>query len=440
MTYRHMQQQKAQLRMALTPKMRHSLKLLGMSTKDIHEHIVSALEENPFLKKAVDKNEVERSRNRMPSLGYNSTAHEYNEGMDKEDEDQRSSLLSQLRMLDLSKKDLEIAEYLISEMDDNGYIAASLEDAAEELFVTADEVGACLKDIQGLEPPGIGARDVCECLQLQLRRMNKGESLEYTIVGGFLSDLARNDVAGISKALDVTEDEVRAAISNIKKLNPKPASTMLSKEPKWVTPDLLAEIMDEKIRLDLNREWMPCLNLYNPYENESDVMDDLETQKFIKENMESAKHLIDNLKRREETMCRVADYIMKFHQDELKSGTDEIKSLTIRDISGALGFHPSTISRTVSNKYVQINNKVVLLKSFLSDSIKKENGEAISKTTVKKKIEALIKNEKKNRPLTDRAIEEKLAEQGIIINRRTIAKYRKSLRVLPTHLRRKIET
>ena len=430
-------QQKLSQKMALTPQMRHSIQLLGMSTKDLNEYINSAVEVNPFLKKALDGNR-DRYKSSLSQANNSNNYYEHNGDTNQQDEDARLSLLSQLRILDLSSKELEIAESLIYEMDDNGYVAVALEEVAQDLSVSIDEAENVLEIIQGLEPPGIGARDVRECLQLQLERANKKDSLEYTIVSEFINELAKEDIAKLSKALKVDKEKIKTAINNIKKLNPRPASTMFSKKPEHVIPDLVAIVKDNKMRLEINREWLPNLRLYNPYENKLDIIKDAEARKFMKENMDSARHLIDGLKRREETMCKVADFILNFHGNESINGKSEMKSLTIKEISASLNLHPSTINRTVANKYIQIDSNVVPLKSLLSHGIKKENGEVMSKTSVKKRIEELIRNEDKSRPLTDKVIHEKLAQDGIVIKRRTIAKYRNSLRILPSYLRKKI--
>jgi len=418
--------------------MRYSIQLLGMSTKDLDEYIESAVERNPFLKKVYDEKGSEKYEGVLPSWGDGNAYYERADSSNRQEEDPRGSLLSQLRILNLADNSLEIAEYLISEMDDNGYVKVELEEVAHELGVSIEEVENCLTAIQSLDPPGIGARDVRECLQLQLKRMNKENSLEYVIVSEFINELARADIAKISKALNVDNEKVKAAIDNIKKLNPRPASTMLSKNSEYVIPDLIAKIANEKIHLKLNKEYLPSLSFYNPYENNRDITNDPEANKFMKENMDSAKNLIDGLRRREETISKVACYIVNFHENELINGVDEIKSLTIKDISLALNLHPSTITRTVANKYIQIENKVMPLKNLLSHGIKKENGETISKIAVKKRIEELVKNEDKSRPLSDKAIQEKLAKEGIVLQRRTIAKYRAQLRILPTYLRKKM--
>ena len=437
MAYKLSQQQRIFQKMVLTPQMRHSIKLLSMATKDLNEYVDSAVEANPFLKKAFDEHKAEKYKSGVSPSAVSNISSEYSDEVTTQDENPRSSLLSQLRMLNIKDKALEIAEHLIYEMDNNGYITVMLEEVAKELSASIEEVEHCLAAIQSLDPPGIGARDVRECLQLQLKRAHKEDTLEYAIVSEFINELAREDIAGISKALNTDKEKIRAAIANIKKLNPRPASTMLSKSPERVVPDLIATIKDKKIYLELNKEWLPRLRLYNPYEDKLNIIKDPDARKFMKENMDSARGLIDNLKRREETMCKVADYILNFHKDEVINGVDKIKSLTPKDISLALNLHTSTINRTVTNKYIEINDKVAPLKSFLSSGVKKENGEITSKAAVKKRIEELIREEDRTHPLSDKIIQEKLKQEGIVIKRRTIAKYRNALRILPTYLRKK---
>lgn len=436
-SYKFSNQQKFSQRMALTPQMRHSIMLLGLSTKDLNEYIDSALEANPFLKKVYDEEKAAKYSGNLASWN-NDDSYEPADGKNGWAADPRAALLSQLRMSDINSDSLEIAEYLISEIDDSGYIKVEPEEIALELSAPLEDVEDCIKAIQNLDPPGIGARDVRECLQLQLRRMNKEDSLEYTIVSDFINELASEDGAKISKALGMDKEKIKTAINNIKRLNPRPASTLLSKGSEPVIPDLIAKVKNKTIQLDLNKKWLPRLSFYNPYEHEASYAKDPEVKKFTKDNIDSAKHLIDGLKRREDTICKVASYILNFHKDQIVADTDKIKSLTIRDISTALNLHSSTINRTVANKFIQIENKVMPLRNFLSHGMKKENGEITSKIAIKKRIEELVRSEDKSRPLSDKAIHEKLAEEGVIIQRRTVAKYRNSLRILPTYLRKKI--
>ena len=416
--------QKLLQRMALTPKMKHSIQMLGMSVTDLNDYIDSVLASNPFLERKVPKNRT--------------SSYEYNDAIKGEDKtDPREMLLSHINTLHLDKSQLEIAEYLIREMDDNGYIKVDSEEVARELFTDAETVESIFDVIQCMDPPGIGARDIRECLQLQLKRSGKENSLEYTIVTDFLSDVAVNDIPRIATLLNIDKERVREAFDVIKKLNPRPGSTLLSKGADPVIPDLVANVKDEKVRIELNRESIPHLRLFNPYADKLDVIKDPNARKFLKANMEAARNLIDNIKRREETMCKVADFILKKQKENIASGNDDLKTLTLLEIAEALEMHPSTISRTVSNKYVHLNDRVIQLKELLSQGHVKENGDVTSKVNIKNTIKRLIDTEDKTRPTSDSEIQQELEKEGIKIKRRTVAKYRNSQKILPVHLRRK---
>lgn len=420
--------------MALTPQMRQSINLLGMSSKDLSEYIDSILTKNPFLQKLIDEKKSEKYR-KSSGLRADGDAYDHVAGT-AQPENPRFTLISQMKITGLDKETLKIAEYLIFEMDENGYITVDPEAAAADLSVEMEEVERCISLIQHMEPAGIGARDVRECLLLQLERSGKKDSLEHNIVSGFLADLARNDIEKIAASLSAEKDKVKDAISHIKRLNPRPASTILSTKTTAVTPELVAKV-GAKVLLELNRACTPRLKIYNPYENEMNIVKDDETRKFLKENIDLAKGLLDNLKRREDTICKVAKYILDF-QKEAISKDKPLKTLTLKDVATALSFHPSTVSRAMSNKYIQVNNKVLAINSLLSHGIKKENGELTSKALIKNRIAELVKSENRSSPLNDSDIETALKQEGIIIKRRTVAKYRQALKILPTSLRKKL--
>jgi len=426
-------QQRLAQRMALTPQMRQSIKLLSMSIKDLNEHIESVLTANPFLKKLVETTNREqysrssRETSFRPELQVSSDRNE----------NPRQGILSQLTMLGLDKKAFEIAEYLIYELDDNGYLSAELEAGAGDLGVSIEDAEKGLETVQGLEPAGIGARDVGECLELQLKRAGKEDSLEHRIVTEALNELVKNDADTIARSLGTDKDKVLDALRNIKKLNPRPASAVLGEDAQAVIPELIAKVKRNKVQIAINRERLPQLKLYNPYEHELDIIKDPEARKFLKDNMDSAKTLMDGLKRREETISDVATYILGFQQEALAVDSRDIKCLTIKDVARALGFHPSTISRAVSNKYIQVNDKVMALKDLLSQGLKKGNGETTSKAQVLNRISEIVSKEDRSAPLSDEKICGRLESEGIMIKRRTVAKYREALRILPTYLRRK---
>src|SRR4030043_1884982 len=222
MNHRLSQNYRYQQKMALTPKMKHSIQMLGMSVQELNDYIDGILASNPFLQKQIDEciNGYERDRSIKPAITISS---EDNQEIDrKQDVDPREFFLSQLRILNLSAKVLEIAEYLIYEMDEGGYIKSDPEDVARDTFSDAENVDSVLDIIQSMDPPGIGARNIRECLQLQLKRMRKEDSLEYRIVADFITDLAVNDIQKITKSLGVSREDVQRAVDNIKSLNPRP--------------------------------------------------------------------------------------------------------------------------------------------------------------------------------------------------------------------------
>jgi len=423
--------------MSLTPQMRQSINMLGMSVTDLAEYIEFAATQNPFLKKILENNDTYRHRDKAV-LHANESPYEHENKL-KDEENPRFSILSQIKMTDISDELLETAEYLIFEMDDNGYISVEPEEAARDLGVGVEDVEECLEAIQGMEPAGIGAADITECLQLQLKRKGMESSLEYKIVSSYLAEVAREDIEKIVKALKTDKEAVKRAIATIKKLNPHPASTILSKQSDKVIPELIAKFEKNKVRLELNRGSVPGLKLYNPYENDFNIIKDPQARQFMKENINAAKTLIDNLKRREDTVCKVASYILSFQRDNLTKDKHDIKTLTIKDVAKAVKFHPSTISRAISHKYIKVNDKVISLNSLMSHGMKNENGEIQSKTAVKTRIEALVKSEDSSSPLTDDAIVDRLKAEGIVLSRRTVAKYRQALRILPAYLRKKIK-
>ena len=437
MEHKFAHQQKFLQKMSLTPQMRQSINMLGMSVTDLAEYIEFAAAQNPFLKKILENKDAYRHKNKAASPA-NESPYEHENKL-KDEKNPRLELLSQIKMTNISDELLEIAEYLIFEMDDNGYISLEPEEAARDLGVNIENVRESTEAIQGLEPAGIGARDITECLQLQLKRKGMEKSLEYKIVSSYLAEVAKEDIERIMKALKADKEAVKRAIAAIKKLNPRPAGTILSKSSERVIPELMARFEKNKVRLELNRGIIPGLKLYNPYENDFNIIKDPEARKFMKENINAAKSLIDNLKRREDTVCKVANYILSFQRDNLTKDKRDIKTLTIKDIARAIKFHPSTISRAVSHKYIKINDKVIPLKSLLSHGMKKENGETQSKTAVKMRIEALVNSEDNSCPLTDNAMVDRLRAEGIILSRRTVAKYRLALRILPAYLRKKIK-
>lgn len=435
MRHKFSQNQKQQQKMALTPQMRQSIALLAMPVKELSEYVDTVLEKNPFLKKEIDKRKLAGENYHTSSSAAFTEPRKENQLA--AGNDPRRSLLSQLAMRGLNDRQNRIAEYLVYEMDDNGYISVDLDEAARDMGEDAEAVDGVLDKIQEMDPPGIGARGAQECLELQLKRSGKEGTLEYRIVKDHLTDLAAGNIKKIASVLNASEDDMLKALQSIKKLNPRPASTLLSKIADPVIPDLVAHIKKGRVSIGLNRDWFPKLKFYNPYENKPDIIKDEEAREFVKTNERGARNLIDSLKRREDTMCKVANHILSWQISGISKGRGSIKSLTIRDVAYALKLHPSTISRTVSNKHVQLENRVFPLKTLLCNGMKKVDGRMISRQAVMDRLAAIIKSEDNLKPLSDDKIKLALRKEGIVIERRTVAKYRACLRILPGRMRKK---
>ncbi len=438
MNYSQRQDIRISQQFALTTQMRHSIQILGMSLSDLNEYIDTVLSTNPLLEK--DKPEDSPFKTKLDTPNRrNLSSYELPEDTDIEQQvTPQQDLLAQIRTLDLDEKELEVAEYLIYEIDGNGYLKVDSEEAASDLMCDPADVEEMVGVIQSLDPPGIGARDIRECLQIQLQRKGKKGTLEYEIVSEHLSLLAVNDTISISRALHVDKKEILEAIQNIKTLNPHPASSSMARSAQPVVPDLIATLKNKKIRLEINRGSIPKLKIYNPYSNEMDIVKDPEAKDFLQKNTRAANQLLDNLKRREETLCRVAYHILQVQQRHIEEEKPYIEVLTMQDLSKALNLNVSTISRAISNKHIQINNKVVPLKSLISNGFNSTNGDQTSKTYVKALLRKIVESEDKSSPLGDAEIEKELSQQGINIKRRTIAKYRESMKILPTYLRKKV--
>ncbi|MBF0217252.1 MAG: RNA polymerase factor sigma-54 [Candidatus Omnitrophica bacterium] len=437
MEYRQRQTIGLTQKLALTTQMRHSVKMLGMSLADLNDYIDTVVSTNPLLETSAPAEDF-RFKHGLTMSKRNTALYEAPDDADIAQEiTPQESLLSQVRLLSLSEKDIKIAEYLIFEMNGDGYIKVTADEAARDLFCQAEDVERALGAIQSLDPPGIGARDVRECLQLQLERQGKKDSLEYILVTEFLSLVAIQDTLAISRALGADKKEVIKAAERIRALNPRPASTLMAKADIPVVPDLVATVKNDKITLEVNRGAVRKLTLYNPYEDKLGVIKDPKAREFLETHTKEARQLMDNLKRREETLCRVAYHMLKVQAYHIEHEKKYLKALSMADIAKALGLNTSTISRALSNKYIQINGKVSPLKSLTSASFNNSDGKRTSKTYITALIRDLLRDENKTSPMSDIDTMRELEQHGITIKRRTVAKYRESIRILASHLRKR---
>ena len=362
--------------------------------------------------------------------------HNYQETLITKSGTLREELLQQMRMLCSGEKLMKIAEQIIGNLDENGYLAAPLEEIARDSGVSPEEVIQVLEIVQSLEPAGIAARDLKECLLLQLDRRGCADGPEALIIKDFLPQLAAKKYADIAKALKISPEQVKKYAKRIAQLDPKPCRGF-SEAAIRIIPDVILEKNPEGYEVIINTKNLPRLSiskLYKKLIKEKNCSK--ETLAYLKEKLKNAENLINGLTQREETLRQVALSIIDRQQPFLEKGLSSLSPLTLRQIAEVLKLHPSTISRTVANKYIQTPFGTFPLKRFFTQAVVTERG-TLSNQKIKSTLEFLIKTEPADKPLSDQELVGKLTEKGMKVSRRTVTKYRNELKLPAAHLRKR---
>jgi RNA polymerase sigma-54 factor len=292
--------------------------------------------------------------------------------------------------------------------------------------------------IQGFYPPGVGARDLRECLLIQLQREGRERGIEYKIVSEHMEDLGKRRFPEIARRMGISVEEVQEAANNIARLNPRPGQVFAAAPQNYVLPDVTVEKVDGDYQIILNNEQIPHLRISNTYKdiiaqdtNGSEVKD------YIRDKIRSGKFLIRSIHQRQQTISNIAHQIVSRQRDFFEHGPSHLKPMTMGEIADAVGVHETTVSRAVSGKYMATPQGIFEMKYFFTPGYQTSTGESMSNTSVKEAILDLVKHEDGNAPLSDQEIVEILSQRGIPIARRTVAKYRTELNILPSHMRRK---
>ena len=331
----------------------------------------------------------------------------------------------------------EIAESIIGNLDENGYLTATLEEIAQSGTYAMEDVEEALAMVQEFDPPGVAARDLAECLVLQLKIMDPQNTLAQQIVGEHLKLLQNNQLKEIARALNRPVELVKRAVDMIKRLDPKPGLRYNKTEPRLVEPDIQFRKVDGEWQVFMNDDDLPQLRL-NPMYRRLLARDaaDRDVRNYVKERFTAAIQLMKNIEQRKHTIVRVCQSILRRQQDFLDYGVDHLKPMMIKEVAEEVGVHPSTVSRAVANKYCHTQQGVFELRYFFSESVNGPQGGEMSLLSLKRRVKKMIEEEDAAHPLTDEQITKKLADEGINVTRRTVAKYREDLRIPSTHRRR----
>ncbi|HEX6087720.1 MAG TPA: RNA polymerase factor sigma-54 [Thermoanaerobaculia bacterium] len=461
-------------KLIMTPSLQQAIKLLQLSKLELQEVLNQELLENPLLEESAEevkseevqaeetKSENEQAaeppaveakkeeKDSFDEIDYDAYFQDYIEygynprGMGEEHEEfpientlTRPPNLSdhltwQLSMSDASPKTKEIASFIIGNIDEDGYLRASNDEIAAAGGHTVEEVEAAVSAVQSLDPIGVGARDLRECLLLQLRFLEIDAPLVEVIIRDHWEEFMQRKFVALAKSLGIDMKTLEGIVELIKHLDPKPGRKYSNERAIYVEPDVYVHKVGDEYVIVLNEDGMPKLRINSGYRsmlNSMDSKSDGETVNYIKDKIRSAVWLIKSLDQRQRTIYKVAESIVKHQREFLERGIDFLRPLVLRDVADDIQMHESTVSRVVSNKYMHTPRGLFLMKYFFHSGIDSDTGEDISSLTVKKKIQSYIENEDPRKPLSDSKIMKILNDEGINIARRTVAKYRDELNI-----------
>src|SRR5579871_354080 len=331
----------------------------------------------------------------------------------------------------------KIAESIIGNLDENGYLTATLDEIAQSGNYSAEDIEEALTMVQEFDPPGVAARDLQECLLLQLKIVDPDNALAKQIVAEHLKLLQNNQLKEVARLVNRPVEMVKRAVDTIKRLDPKPGLRYNKTEPRLVEPDVQFRKVDGEWAVFMNDDDLPQLRL-NPTYRRLLARDaaDRDVRNYVKERFTAALQLMKNIEQRKHTILRVCHSILRRQGDFLDYGPDHLRPMMIKEVAEEVGVHPSTVSRAVANKYVHTPQGVLELRSFFSESVNGPQGSEMSLLSLKRRVKQMIDEEDTKHPLTDDQITKRLNDEGIHVTRRTVAKYREDLRIPSTHRRR----
>lgn len=347
----------------------------------------------------------------------------------------------QIGLLQMVDDDREIALELIGALDERGYLVGErpTEVVAIKLDVRVDHVERVLSTLQRLDPVGVGARDLTECLLVQMEVNEIECPLAETLIKNYLTELEKRNYAAIAKAEEVEITDIVAALEVVRTLDPRPARNFGGEESVYITPDIYVYKVGDDYQIVLNEDGLPKLRIAGYYRKALQNGIDKNARRYVKEKLDSAKWLISSIHRRQQTIYKVVESILKFQRDFFDKGIDHLKPLILRDVAQDISMHESTVSRVTSNKYVHTPRGIFELKYFFSSSVgSASGGDDVASASVKHRIKQIIEAENPKRPLSDQAIVKALAKEDIKIARRTVAKYREAMGILSSAKRRQI--
>jgi len=469
--------------LTMTPQLQQAIRLLQLSSLELQTEIQQALENNMMLEldenddteqdEPIRQNEVDTnideshygSNDDIPEdlpvdsrwddiydtgTSYTSSVSadadsSFYENQDIEEKSLHNHLLWQLNLTQINERDKAIAIAIIDALDDDGYLTCHLDEIAEsvgeELEIESDEVEAVLHLIQYMDPAGVGARDLRECLLLQLKQLPSDEPWReeaIELVENHLQLMAARDFNQLMRRLKLNQEELQKVIALIQRMSPRPGSRVQNAKTEYIVPDVYVRKEKGAWRVELNTEAIPQLRINTQYANMIRRADNSADNTSLKSHLQEARWFIKSLQSRSETLLRVASTIVEKQQAFLEHGEEAMKPMVLHDIAEELGLHESTISRVTTRKYMHTPRGIYELKYFFSSQVGTEEGGTASSTAIRALIKKLINDEPHKKPLSDSKIAQILSSQGIRVARRTVAKYREAMSIPPSNERKRL--
>ena len=460
-------------KLILTPSLQQAIKLLPMSTLELRDLLTQEMVENPMLEEvpvedtqAAEQQTTEEKPEAKPEAqktdSWDDADYQYffGEYLDdgyrpKAPQEVRelppientlstgSSLADHLLwQLSLQSDDAtlrEIGEAIIGNLNDDGYLVASLDELAAMGPWPLDQVEHALRLMQGFDPVGVAARDLQECMMLQLRHLGLEGTPSERIVTEHLRALQNHQIPEISRKLGMSIEDLKEHVEVIRHLDPKPGLRFNPTPSQYVTPDVYVEKIDDEYIVFLNEDGLPQMRISPTYRRllDKDGNHGEETRAYVRDKFNAARWLIKSVQQRQNTIYKVARSIVNFQREFLDQGIEHLRPLVLRDVANDIGMHESTVSRVVTNKYMHTPQGVFEMKYFFHSGISSSYGESVSSVTIKQRIKKIIESEDAKKPLSDSKIVSILQREGLVLARRTIAKYREELKI-PTSNQRKV--
>lgn len=481
MAHQGLQQvQKQAQTLVLAPQLRQSLKILQAPTLELRNSILEELQQNPTLEELpiegisieqqtdepkesesdTDKNDElqlsEEDYSKLSQLDEDYREYYSNEASNSqftsEDAQRRQHffdslvsetslqehLLRQADLCDLNSTQKEALNYLIGSLDDRGFLTISLSDASLMTNLPLQDVQEAAELLKSLDPPGIGAKDIQDCLLTQLKLMERDDTLAAEIIRDYYELLLRHRIPDIARKTSSSIEEVQFAIEEIASLDPAPGSKFSDDNNRVVVPDVTVEKQDERWTIILNNDYIPRLRISPAYKEMIATGKIIGKDKeYIREKIRAGRFLMNSIEQRQQTIERITEEILKYQEDFFEYGVSKLKPLTMNQIAQTVGVHETTVSRAIANKFIETPHGVFEFKYFFTPGYQGKDGQAVSNKSIKDRIANIISNENPAKPLSDQEVVKILAEEDVKIARRTVAKYREELGILPTNLRRR---